>query len=52
MMTTIVIAILAGAVLFALAGTLGAAPARGCKGSGCGACGEVCKLLESDDEQH
>jgi hypothetical protein len=51
MMTTIAISILAGAVLFGLAGTLGASATRGCTGSGCGACGGACKLLEADDEQ-
>jgi hypothetical protein len=52
MMTTIVVSILAGAVLFAIAGTLPAAPTGGCSGSSCGACGGACKFLESDNEQH
>jgi hypothetical protein len=52
MTTTIVVSILAGAVLFAIAGALPAAPTGGCSGSGCGACGAACKLLEADDDQH
>jgi hypothetical protein len=48
-MTTLV-AILAGALLFALAAFLKTTHERGCGTGGCGACGATCRLLEADDD--